>query len=93
LVVNSLKQLFDLLYYIMFYGIFISVVLSWVAPRGYNPAIKLLYDLTDPLLGFFRRYKLVMGGLDLSPFVALFALQFAKMAIEPLFYQLNAVLN
>ena len=93
LLVVALGQLLEILYNILFYSILISVVLSWVAPRGYNPAIKLLYDLTDPLLSFFRRYLPPMGGIDLSPLIALFALQFAKMAIMPLLQQLIVVFN
>ena len=93
LLVVALGQLLEILYNILFYSILISVVLSWVAPRGYNPAIKLLYDLTDPLLSFFRRYLPPMGGIDLSPLIALFALQFAKMAIMPLLHQLIVVFN
>jgi YggT family protein len=93
LLVVALGQLLELLYNILFYSILISVVLSWVAPRGYNPATKLLYDLTDPLLGFFRRFLPPMGGMDLSPLLALIALQFAKMAVMPLLQQLIAVLN
>ncbi len=93
LLLVAVGQLLELLYNILFYSILISVVLSWVAPRGYNPAIKLLYDLTEPLLGFFRRLLPPMGGIDLSPLVALIALQFAKMAIMPLLQQMIAVLN
>ncbi len=93
LVVVAMGQLLELLYNILFYSILISVVLSWVAPRGYNPAVKLLNDLTDPILGFFRRFLPPMGGIDLSPLVALIALQFFKMAIMPLLQQLIAILN
>ncbi len=93
LLVVALGQLLELLYNILFYSILISVVLSWVAPRGHNPAIKLLYDLTDPLLAFFRRFLPPMGGIDISPLVALIALQFAKMAIMPLLQQMISALN
>lgn len=93
LLLVALGQLLELLYNILFYSILISVVLSWVAPRGYNPAMKLLYDLTDPLLAFFRRYLPPMGGIDISPLLALVALQFAKMAILPLLQQMISALN
>lgn len=93
LLVVALGQLLEMLYNILFYSILFSVVLSWVAPRGYNPAVKLLFDLTEPLLGFFRRYVPAMGGIDLSPLFVLIALQFAKMAIMPLLQQLIAMLN
>jgi YggT family protein len=93
LLVVALGQLLEVLYNILFYSILISVVLSWIAPRGYNPAAKLLYELTEPLLGFFRRFLPPMGGIDLSPLLALFALQFAKMAVLPPLQQLIAALN
>ncbi len=93
LLLVALGQLLELLYNILFYSILISVVLSWVAPRGYNPAMKLLYDLTDPLLAFFRRFLPPMGGIDISPLLALVALQFAKMAIMPLLQQMIGALN
>ena len=93
LLLVALGQLLELLYNILFYSILISVVLSWVAPRGYNPAMKLLYDLTDPLLAFFRRFLPPMGGIDISPLLALVALQFAKMAILPLLQQMIGALN
>ena len=93
LLLVALGQLLELLYNILFYSILISVVLSWVAPRGYNPAMKLLYDLTDPLLAFFRRFLPPMGGIDISPLLALVALQLAKMAIMPLLQQMISALN
>ena len=93
LLLVALGQLLELLYNILFYSILISVVLSWVAPRGYNPAIKLLHDLTDPLLAFFRRFLPPMAGIDISPLLALVALQFAKMAIMPLLQQMIGALN
>ena len=93
LLLVAVLKLLELLYNILFYSILISVVLSWVAPRGYNPAIKLLNDLTEPLLGFFRRFLPAMGGVDLSPLLALFALQFAKMVVMPPLQQLISALN
>ena len=93
LLLVALGQLLELLYNILFYSILISVVLSCVAPRGYNSAMKLLYDLTDPLLAFFRRFLPPMGGIDISPLLALVALQFAKMAIMPLLQQMISALN
>ena len=93
LLVVALGHLLELLYNILFYSILISLLLSWVPPRGNYPAVSLLYDLTDPVLGFFRRFLPPVGGIDLSPLLALFALQFAKMAIMPLLQQFITVMN
>ncbi|MFN2587424.1 MAG: YggT family protein [Actinomycetota bacterium] len=48
------------------------IILSWVTmfwspPPSLSPAIRVVYDLTEPIMGFFRRYIPPVGGLDLSP--------------------------
>lgn len=89
----AVAQLLELLYDIFFFSILVSALLSWFAPGGYNPAIALLYSLTEPLLRGVRRVLPPMGGVDLSPLVALIVLQFAKMVILPPLQQLIAMLN
>ncbi|MFM8333585.1 MAG: YggT family protein [Candidatus Methylumidiphilus sp.] len=85
LLAASAAELLELLYYIFFWSIFISVALSWVVPRGHSPAIALLHGLTEPFLSLFRRVLPPMGGIDLSPLLALFALELARRAVlEPL---------
>ncbi len=89
----AVAQLLELLYDIFFFSILVSALLSWFAPGGYNPAIALLYSLTEPLLRGVRRALPPMGGVDLSPLVALIVLQFAKMVVLPPLQQLIAMLN
>jgi YggT family protein len=50
--------------------IIVRVVLSWVSAGGYNPAVAIIYTLTDPVLRPIRRIIPVMGGFDLSPIFA-----------------------
>ncbi|MGH2753326.1 MAG: YggT family protein [Actinomycetota bacterium] len=50
----------------------IRIVLSWTSmfwspPSGLTPAIRIVYDLTEPVMGMFRRVIPPIGGLDLSP--------------------------
>lgn len=52
---------------IYFVAILASIIISWVAPGSYNPAIVLLRQLTEPVLKPFRDMLPSMGGLDLSP--------------------------
>ncbi len=93
LAVAAFAQLLEVLYDIFFFSILISALLSWFAPGGYNPAISLLHNLTEPLLRGIRRVLPPMGGVDLSPLLALIVLQFAKMVILPPLQQLIAMLN
>lgn len=52
--------------------LFARILLSWVTmfwspPPGLSPVIRFVYDLTEPVLGLFRRAIPPVGGLDLSP--------------------------
>ena len=60
---------------IYFWAILIYVILSWVSPGGYNPGAALVAALAEPVLAPFRRLIPLIGGLDLSPVLALVALQ------------------
>lgn len=64
------------------FAIIISVILSWIAAGGHNPAAALLHDLVDPVLKPFRRVVPLIGGLDLSPLLALIVLQIANIIVS-----------
>jgi YggT family protein len=67
--------------YVLSGAIIISVVLSWVAPGGYNPVAALFDSLSRPVLRPFRRLIPPLGGLDLSPIFALILLQAIRIVI------------
>lgn len=61
--------------FIAFYALLIArIILSWVRPDPYNPtygwAVRLVYDVTEPILGPIRRALPSLGGLDFSPLIA-----------------------
>lgn len=53
------------------------VLVSWLGHNQFNPLIQQLYRLTDPLLKPFQNivHPEKIGGIDLSPFFALLAVQ------------------
>jgi YggT family protein len=58
------------------------VLLSWVAPDGYNPVARVVSDLVAPVLRPLRRTLPTLGGLDLSPAVALLLLAVLRMVLN-----------
>lgn len=56
------------------YILIISIFLSWVRPDPYNPIVRIIYSLTEPVLGWVRRrfHFLRVGMLDLSPLAVFF---------------------
>lgn len=89
----SATDLIKMLMDIYIYAIFAGAILSWFAAGSYSSASSILYSLTEPLLSVCRRLLPDLGGIDLSPLVALVFLQMAKMMILPPLHQLASLLN
>ena len=54
-------------------------VISWVNPDPYNPIVRFLYSITDPvLLAIRRRLPLSFGGIDFSPILVILAIIFLQ---------------
>jgi YggT family protein len=67
-------------------AIFIQALMSWFVPLGSgNSFMILLNDLTTPILNPIRRVIPPIGGLDLSPMVAILVLQ---LLVRPLLIDL-----
>jgi len=68
---TAVVDLVLLLLRLFVFAIIIRVILSWISPGGYNPALAIIHALTDRVLLPFRRIIPPLGGLDLSPLVAI----------------------
>ncbi|WP_455197245.1 YggT family protein [Kaarinaea lacus] len=85
IVVLAIAELFRLLINVYFFTILIQVVLSWVNPGSYNPAVSLLYSINEPLLGRARRMIPPISGFDLSPIVVIILLQLISiLLVQPI---------
>jgi YggT family protein len=63
--------------------IIIRALLSWVSPDPYNPIVRVLAAATEPVLRPLRRLvpPRKLGGVDLSPLLAVLLIQFVKNGI------------
>ncbi|HKJ70259.1 MAG TPA: YggT family protein [Gammaproteobacteria bacterium] len=73
---------------LMFWIVLIRVLMSWVSPDPYNPLVRALYQLTDPILRPAQRLIPPIGGLDLSPILVLLAIQFLKIFLVQSLHQI-----
>jgi YggT family protein len=82
----ALRHLLEALAYILNLGLTIYMwviiaraLVSWVNPDPYNPIVRFLYNVTEPVLGWVRRrVPIVIGGLDLSPILVLLVIIFLQ---------------
>ncbi len=79
----AIPTIVDLLLNIFLVAILIMVILSWISPGGYNPAIGLLYSLTDPVMKPVRKMIAPVGGLDLSPMIVMVIIVLVQMLLIP----------
>ena len=69
----ALRALLRLAVYIMIGALILQAVLSWINP--YSPLAAPAHQLTRPVLDPLRRFIPLLGGVDLSPLVAILLLQ------------------
>ena len=65
---------------LLFWAILIRALISWVNPDPFNPIVRFLESVTEPVLEPIRRVVPSMG-LDLSPMIAALAIYFLKIFI------------
>ncbi|MGI5892215.1 MAG: YggT family protein [Bacillota bacterium] len=62
---------------------------SWLRPSLNNPIFRFLYDMTEPVLGLFRKLIPIgrNSGIDFSPIFAIICLQIIEsILIRIVFY-------
>lgn len=69
----------------------IAALLSWVNPDPYNPIVRFLRNITDPVYSRLRRWMpfVMLGGMDLSPLVVIFGIQIINALLERLVYDMS----
>ena len=66
---------------ILTYIIFIRVILSWFPHNPYQPVIRLIYQISNSILSPIRNSVSPIGGIDISPIIAIFIIQLIKNLI------------
>ena len=89
----AVARVLDIVFSLYFWVIIVSALLSWVRPDPYNPVVRFLRAVTDPVFYRVRRWFpfLNIGGIDLSPIVVLLALQFLQWFLVPSLMRLGGM--
>jgi len=77
--IMAVARLLELILWAYFWVIIARAVLSWVSPDPFNPLVRFLYRVTEPVLRpIRRRLPTFQMGLDLSPMVVILAIYFLQ---------------
>lgn len=78
----TLAQFLQEILYIYMWIVIIAAVITWIEPNPYNPIVRFLYSITEPVFDWVREHLPVLfGGIDFSPIVVLFAIMFLQRLI------------
>jgi len=74
--------------------VFVSALLSWVRPDPFNPIVRFVNQVTEPVLYQIRkRLPLVFGGIDFSPVVIIFGIVFLDTFLVQSLLRLSLILK
>ncbi len=89
--VSTVAGLLSLIINLYIFVVIVAAFLSWVRPDPYNAIVRTLRALTEPV--FYRIRKafpfVMVNGIDLSPIVALVALQLLNGVVVQSLLQLG----
>ena len=89
-----LSALATVINYVLTFYLFIVIaraILSWVSPDPYNPIVRFIHNVTEPILYPIRtRLPMSFGGIDLSPLVVFLAIIFLQKFIVNTLVRLSA---
>ncbi len=70
----ALLNFIDLLFQALSFAIIARALLSWFNLGPSHPVVRILYDITEPVLAPLRRVVPMIGMFDITPIVALILL-------------------
>ena len=79
-------QLVNIVFEVLTWMIIIRCILSFVRHDPYQPIIKFIYEVTEPIMAPFRRMIPATGGMDFSPLVVLLAITLVQRIVIQLLY-------
>ncbi|NDV21819.1 YggT family protein [Desulfovibrio sp. JC022] len=82
-VILAVAKVLSLVLNLYMWVVIISALITWVNPDPYNPIVKFLRSVTEPVFAKVRQYLpfVNIGGFDLSPIVVLLAIQMIDIAL------------
>lgn len=91
---NLLKAIAVVLHYALHFYMWIVIaraVLSWVNPDPYNPIVRFIHNVTEPVLYRIRtKLPFDFGGIDFSPIIVILVIIFLQNFVVNSLFRLSA---
>ena len=83
----AVSKVLDMILLFFMWVIIARAILSWVSPDPYNPIVRFIHTVTEPVLYRIRAVIPVsFGGMDFSPIIVILGVVFLRtFAVSSLF--------
>ena len=90
----AIAKVLDIVLSIFMWIVIARAVLSWVSPDPYNPIVRFINKVTEPVLYQIRkRIPVNFGGIDFSPIIVFLAIIFLQRFVVDSLYGLAQTLH
>ena len=80
----AVAKVIDTVLFMYMILIIARAVLSWVSPDPFNPIVRFIHNITEPVLYRVRsKLPVSFGGIDLSPIIVILAIYFLRIWVPP----------
>ena len=92
--IAAVAKILDIALTIFMWIVIARAILSWVSPDPYNPIVRFIHNITEPVLFQIRRkIPISFGGIDFSPIIVLLAVIFLQRFVVESLYELARTLH
>ena len=75
----AIAKILDIILIFFLWVVIARAILSWVNPDPFNPIVRFIHKITEPILYPIRSYMpLIFGGIDISPIIVFLGITFLR---------------
>jgi YggT family protein len=90
----AIAKVLDIVLSIFMWIVIARAVLSWVSPDPYNPIVRFIHKVTEPVLyQIRRRIPVNFGGIDFSPIIVFLAIIFLQRFVVQSLYEIAQTMH
>ncbi|MCX5798384.1 MAG: YggT family protein [Proteobacteria bacterium] len=84
---STIAHILDILLEVYMWVVIVRAILSWINPNPYNPLVRIIYGLVDPVTYRISRFfPTRIGMIDIAPFMLILIIIFLqKFIVRTLF--------
>ena len=80
--VKAVSNVLNIALWLYMWVIIVRAVLSWVSPDPYNPIVRFIHNVTEPVMYKIRtKIPVSFGGIDFSPIIVILLIYFLQIFV------------